>query len=1496
MSPHEAQDGKIGAALIVGGGIGGMQAALDLAACGIKVYLADSKPSIGGVMSQLDKTFPTNDCAMCTQAPRLVEIGRHKDIEILSLSEVESVRGEPGNFQVTLTKRPRYVDMGKCTGCGLCFPSCPVVMKNEFDLGLSERKAIYTLFPQAVPNKAAIDKREERPCKAACMDRCPVSTNALGYIKLIAQGKFHEAYLMNRHVNPLPSVCGRVCYAPCEEACNRGQLDDPIAIRELKRFVADQINIDELPVPQITKTGKRVAVIGAGPAGLAAANDLALEGHEVTIFEAQPEPGGMLRYGIPAYRLPRETLRKEIQYIQKLGVEIKTGVQVGKHISLADVQRHFDAVFIGAGAQGGMKMEAEGSGLPGVIDGIRFLRAINLGEKVAIGNKVAVIGGGNTAIDCARTAKRLGAGEVRIVYRRSRTEMPAAKEEIEAVAKEGIKIDFLTLPKRFFSNEGTLSGMECIGMALGDPDATGRRRPVPVPGSETTMSVDTVIPALGQVTQLDFLKDLGISLTRTETIKIDPSSGATNIDGIFAGGDIVTGPAYVIDAIAAGKKAARSISRHLKGESVQIQDGIREPQKLIEQEVASLKERFPSQKREEMKEVPVAKRINTFEEVALGFTAEQAVAEARRCVAGQIEGCIECHECERRCDAKAIDYGQREEIIEVNVGAIILSPGYEIFDATVKNEFGYSRFPNVVNALEFERTLSASGPYSGKVLRPSDQKPPKRIAFIQCVGSRDSERDYCSSICCMYATKEAIIAKEQAGEDLACDIFFMDMRAFSKGFEEYYERAKALGVDYIRCRPAAIEEKPDTGNLVIKYLVENEKKVSREYDMVVLSPGVQPPRAVDKISKTFGIDLNEYRFCKTSTFRPVESNRKGIYVAGPFAEPKDIPETVMEASGAASKVLSLLKDVRGQLIVQKEFPPERNITGEDPRIGVFVCHCGSNIGGFLNVPEVVDYARALPNVVYAENNLYTCSNDTQEKIKEKIKEHGLNRVVVASCTPRTHEPLFRNTIREAGLNPYLFEMANIRDQCSWVHMHEHQKATLKSKDLVRMAIAKARLLEPLQTRSVPITKSALVIGAGLSGMTSALGLANQGFEVYLVERQKELGGHLRDIHYLIDGTRLHEEFTDLRQQLMGNDKIHLFTQARIENIEGSIGHFKTKIAMNGTSNEFEHGTVIVATGAKEYQPKGYLYGDDPRVLTQLELERRLVVVDDFITSPGKGPGTVVMIQCVGSRDDERPHCSRLCCTEAVKNALKIKELSPTSHVYVLYRDIRTYGFKEAFYTKARQKGVVFIRYDKDKKPEVSKNRKTLTVRVYDQTLGIPIEIPANLVVLSAGIVPNEDSKTIAQFLKIPLNKDGFFLEAHMKLRPIDFATDGVFLAGMAHFPKAIEESIVQAQAASARAATVLSRDSIELEGNISQVVDENCDGCAYCVDPCPYKAITLLEYMNQDAIKKTVQVNETVCKGCGCCMATCPKQGIFVRGFKLEQISAQIDAALGVES
>jgi NADPH-dependent glutamate synthase beta subunit-like oxidoreductase/NAD-dependent dihydropyrimidine dehydrogenase PreA subunit len=723
--------------LVIGGGIAGIQSSLDLANMGFKVYLVEKSPSIGGRMAQLDKTFPTNDCAMCILAPKMIEASTHSNIELLTYCEVEKVAGEAGKFKVKVKKKASFVDWDKCTGCGLCVEGCPVIIPNEFDQGIGTRKAIYLYFPQAVPKKCVIDKREERPCKAACIDACPVHTNVPGYIKLIAEGEFEAAYKLIRETNPLPACVGRVCYAPCQEACNRGQIDEPICIRDLKRVPADQWNIEELEVPPITKTDKKVAVIGSGPASLAAANDLALKGHKVTIFEALPEPGGMLRVGIPEYRLPKEVLRQEIGYIQKLGVEIKTGMQVGKDITLEELRKTYDAVFLGIGAHGGMRLGVDGEDIPGVMEGIGFLRAANLGEKVDIGNKVVVIGGGNTAIDCARTARRLGTKEVTIVYRRSRAEMPASQEEVTAVEKEGINIELLATPTRFFAEGKKLAKMECVRMKLGEPDASGRPRPIPIQGSEFTIPVDTVIAALGQAPETDFVKELGVSLSKRGAIEIDDKTGATNIEGVFAGGDVVTGPAFVIDAIAAGKKAARSIHQYLNGQPLEGEELWKEPEKFSQEEIEDRKRRFPSRNKVEMREEPVKERVQDFREVSRGYSLEEALEEASRCLAGQIEGCIECHECERRCEPKAIVYTMKDENITLKVGAIIIASGLGLYDISSLAEYGYEKIKNVITAMEFERLTAASGPTMGELRRPSDGKLPENIAFIQCVGSRD---------------------------------------------------------------------------------------------------------------------------------------------------------------------------------------------------------------------------------------------------------------------------------------------------------------------------------------------------------------------------------------------------------------------------------------------------------------------------------------------------------------------------------------------------------------------------------------------------------------------------------------------------------------------------------------------------------------------------------------------------------------------------------------
>jgi len=856
------------------------------------------------------------------------------------------------------------------------------------------------------------------------------------------------------------------------------------------------------------------------------------------------------------------------------------------------------------------------------------------------------------------------------------------------------------------------------------------------------------------------------------------------------------------------------------------------------------------------------------------------------------EKCIGCGLCENLCLADAVRYDDQQQTKELDVGAIILAPGFEEFDARLQGEYGYGRYPNVVTSIEFERILSASGPFKGRVQRPSDGDVPTRIAFIQCVGSRDtaSGRGYCSSVCCMYATKEAVIAREHMAH-VEPTIFYMDMRAYGKDFDKYVERAREEhGVRYVRHMVSLIREDPHTNNLLVRYEAENGGMVEEEFDLVVLSVGFEPSPGVRDLADRLGIELNGYGFCKTDPLSPLSTSRPGIFVCGTFSGPKDIPETVMQASGAAAAAGGVLASARGTLVKKKEYPPERDIRGEPPRIGVFICFCGINIGGVVNVAEVVDYARTLPNVVYVESNLYTCSQDTQEGIKEKIETHGLNRVIVASCSPRTHEPLFQETIREAGLNRYLFEMANIRDQCSWVHMHRPQAATEKAKDLVRMAVAKTRGLAPLPRYPLDVIPRGLVIGGGLAGMTAALALADAGFETYLVEKDRELGGILRHIYYTLEKDGIQAYLRELVDRVQAHPLIGVFTEARIEDIAGYVGNFRTTLASGNGRTEpvvLEHGTVIVASGGQEYRPTEYLYGEDPRVVTQSELESRISNLEF------RNPQSVVMIQCVGSRNGEHPYCSRTCCGEAVKNAMKIKEVSPGTDVFVLYRDVRTYGFKEDFYRQARERGVIFVPFDEDREPEVAREnvdgQEVLKVRVWDSVTGEELVIDTDLLALSVAIVPSPGNRALAQMLKIPLNDDGFFLEAHVKLRPVDFATEGVFVCGLAHAPKFMDETIAQANAAASRACTVLTKEKIEAEGVIPRVNIAHCSACGLCELLCAYKAVEVRVVDERLGIM-AARVNEALCKGCGACAAGCRSGAIDLQGFTDAQIVAAINA------
>jgi heterodisulfide reductase subunit A len=996
--------------MVLGGGIGGVQAALDLAESGFYVYLVERGPAIGGTMAQLDKTFPTNDCSMCILSPKLVECGRQLNIELLTLSEIEDIRGEEGDFQVTVLQHPRYVDMEKCIACGTCAEKCPRKVDNAFDEGLGKRRAIYVLYPQAVPLKYAIDK-----------DHCI--------------------------------------------------------------------------------------------------------------------------------------------YFEK------------------------------------------------------------------------------------------------------------------------------------------------------------------------------------------------------------------------------------------GK----------------------------------------------------------------------------------------CRACEKLCPTQAVNFNDHEKRIPLRVGSIILAPGFQTVDPHNLKTYGYGRFSNVVTSKDFERILSASGPFQGHMVRLSDKQEPTRIAWIQCAGSRninECDHGYCSSVCCMYAIKQAVIAKEHAAADLDTTIFYMDMRTFGKDFEKYFDRAREeIGVRFVRSRIHSIVEEPETKNLILRYVTEEGKVQEEVFDTVVLSVGMEASHDAVELAEKVGVDLNHYQFCSTGRFTPVATSRRGIFVCGTFEGPKDIPETVMQASSAAAKAQALLADSRYADVKAMTYPDETDVSEQEPRIGVFVCDCGINIAGVVRVPEVKDYAATLPGVVFSDENLFTCSQDNIQRMVEAIREKDLNRVVVASCSPRTHEPLFKETIRQAGLNPYLFEMANIRDQGSWVHQHEPDKATEKAKDLVRMAVAKVRNARALQQLAVPVVQSALVIGGGIAGMNAALNIAEQGYAVQLVEQSDQLGGIARRVHYTIEGDDVMQYVNDLQNRVKQHPKIECHFDSEIVSHAGFVGNFTTELSTHGGEpRKIQHGVTVVSTGARPYEPKEYAYGEDPRVMTSLELEEKITEGDPSL----RDLESVVMIQCVGSRNEEHPYCSRICCQGSVKNALKLKEINPGVQIFVVYRDLRTYGLTEDYYRDAREKGVLFVRYDKDHPPVVEKGESDLVVRVRDLVLGDEVEIRVDLVSLAIGIEGNREHPLAAR-LKLPLNADGFFMEAHAKLRPVDFSSEGNFLAGLAHGPKPLKDTIAQAEAAAARAVTILCKERLLLPGEKAKVDDTKCVACLTCVRACPYH----VPQINDSGV---AEIEPAACQGCGICSSACPRKAIELGNYTDQEILAKVAA------
>ena len=1493
---------NIGAVLVCGAGIAGIQAALDLAESGFKVYLLETSAAIGGRMAQLDKTFPTGDCAMCILSPKLVECARNRNIEIITLADVQGISGRPGKFFVKIRQNPRYVDLKKCDACGDCSDVCPVLLPNEFDQEMGVRKAIFQPYPQTIPNVFSISKASgSAPCKVGC----PAGVNVQGFIALIGAGRLEDAYELIRKCCPLPATSGRICRHPCQSKCHRNEVDGSVSIRALERFVGDSIR--EHPVVSFPNTGSanrqggRIAVIGGGPAGLTAANDLALLGHRVTIFEAQTHLGGMLRYGIPAFRLPKDVLEREIQSILDLGVEACTSTRIDKPRELltlgppsngsVEPAEPFQAVFLASGAWGNRKLSILGEGANGVYPAVDFLRAVNSGNAPEIGPSVLVLGGMDVALDAARCALRLpGVNAVHLACLESRAEMPADPEEISEAALEGVVFHNGVGATRITANERHVESVTfraCTSVY----DENKRFDPLYDDAQITTLVADTVLVAAGRSVPSS---GFGLELRPGGRILVDPRSLATSAKGIFAGGDAVLGPASMAEAMAQGHKAAEAIDAYLQG-SIPIRDadfsrpaasGIfpANPIKIAPnpRPGSSLQNRVPMPRAER------SVRLQDSAEVSLGYNGNQAECEARRCLSCGL--CSECMLCVKACAAEAILHEQLPSEFEIEVGSVILAPGMEEFPASHWKEFGSGQLTNVLTSAQFERMVSTTGPMGGQLRRPSDGGSVKTLAFLQCIGSRDAARGnaYCSSVCCMSTAKEALVAAESVRSDLTdISIFCSDVRAFGKEFDSYIDRVREdSGARYIRACPSRVTEIPDSGKLRIEFTDEAGIEGHQEFDLVVLSTGMQTSSSMREMAGRLGVELNDSHLARTHRFSPLVSSRPGIYVAGAFQEPKDIPESVGQGSAAAACAMGQLTSVRGTLIHQREYPWERDVSDETPRIGVFICQCGHNISSVVDVNRVSRRAAGMSDVYYAEASVYTCSDSSQQHIKEMIRKHRLNRMVVASCSSRTHESLFQETLRESGLNRYLLAMTNIRDQCAWVHREDAVAATAKAIDLVAMAIARARRLKPLPLTELPVTPSALILGGGLAGMTAAQNIAGQGFQVHLVEQQSRLGGLLKDLSFTLEHDGVRDYLPPLVDQVQSHPNIHIYLNSRLTGISGQAGNFTSLLDVAGTEVSVNHGVMIIATGGEERTTEQYLHGRNPKVVTQRKLESMLASGNPFENSNSREAPTVVMIQCVESRNAQNSYCSRICCSEAVKNALEIKRLRPDSRVFILGRDMRTYGLRELYYQKALKQGVRFMRHAEQSVPTVTEEQGgRLRVDAYDATTGSTLALHPDLLVLSTGIAPAADNVELSRMLRCSLSSDGFFQEAHPKLRPVDSANEGEFLCGLAHSPRFMDETIVQAQAAAARASTILSKPQLEIVGHMAWVNPTFCVACATCVRLCPYGAPIINEY-------KKAQIQGAKCIGCGSCVAACPARTITLQQQEGETMVAMLDELL----
>jgi heterodisulfide reductase subunit A-like polyferredoxin len=1485
---------NIGAVLVCGAGIAGIQASLDLADSGFKVYLLDSSAAIGGRMAQFDKTFPTGDCTMCILSPKLVECARNRNIEIITLADIQSLSGDPGHFKVKIRQNPRYIDIKKCDACGNCDEACPVHLPSEVDRGLGTRKAIFRPYPQAIPNVFSISKAAgPAPCRAGC----PAGVNAQGIAALVAAGKFSEAYHLLRIRCPLPGVSGRVCRHFCQSGCHRNGIDSAVSIRNLERFVADENSEQVSPMPSVDPLDGCVAVVGSGPAGLTAASDLALMGYRVTLFEAKPQLGGMLRYGIPAYRLPKNILDREIQNILNLGIEVQTDTPIAKPKELLSTATPsngnsrsdgFNAVFVATGAWQSRRMGIPFEDAQGVLQGLDFLCDINSGNPVSIGQNVLVIGGTDLALDTARCARRLpGVQSVQIACIESRDDMAVYSEKLEEALDEGIIMHHGLGPTRVETLDSRVTAVRFRTCTSVFDKRKRRFDPIYDDSDISTIPADTVLVAVGRVSASS---RFGMETRPGGRLFTYPETLATNIKGIFAGGDVVLGPASMADAMAQGHKAAEAIDAYIRGsaairrmDEAKLSAGAFSTSAFAKT-ASNPMPNAPQQDPVPLPQADVVARLRDMAEIHGGYNREQAVFEARRCLSCGL--CSECMECVKACSAGAILHDQQAIDLDIEVGSIILAPGTEEFPAALWEEFGFGRYANVLSNVQLERLISATGPTGGSLRRPSDGGEVQRLAFIQCVGSRDPVRGnaYCSSICCMSSAKEALAALENI-RDLDVSIFGAEVRAFGKEFDSYIHRIRdEHGVKFIRACPSRIVETTDNNKLRIEYPDSEGPVRYQEFDLVVLGTGIQVPSSVKELSLRLGLDLNSFGFARTQRLAPLATSQPGIYAAGTFQEPKDISESVAQGSASAACAMEQLTAVRGTLTQPHEYPWERDVADESPRIGVFLCRCGQNISSVVDVEQVARKAAELPNVHHAEVNVYTCLETNQQHIRNMMSAHRLNRLVVASCSSRTHEALFQETLRDSGLNQYLFAMTNIRDQCAWVHQDDPDAATAKAIDLVSMAVARVRFMKALPLKELPVTASALILGGGFAGMTAAQNLAGQGFKVQLVERTPVLGGLARNIHALLEQANIQSHLQQLIDKTQNHPKISVYLNSDLVRISGQAGDFTSVLNVGGKETTVNHGVVIVATGGQERLTEQFFHGRNPSVITQSRLEAMLA--GDALPSglSGKQAPIVVMIQCVESRDANNPHCSRVCCSEAIKNALELRRRLPQARIIILGRDMRTYGFRETYYQKALEQDVVFIRHPEGGL-EVVEEAGRIQVKVCDGTAGRDRTFHPDLLVLSTGIAPALDNPALSKMLRSALTADGFFQEAHPKLRPVDLANEGEFVCGLAHSPRFIDETIAQAQAVAARAATILSKAQLEIAGHMAWVNPAACVACATCVKVCPYGAPMINE------LRKS-EIQGAKCLGCGSCVAACPAKAIALQQQERETVVAMLNELL----